>query len=103
MLLFQAAQHLHIWLSFYQFVIHCLSSSLSSLPIREAKEKPAEQLVVDRQNPLQQTPIAGFENHDSKVNALNDFDAKVLQLIEIAKKITKITRSYLPTLKAGKK
>ncbi|MDR0712149.1 MAG: hypothetical protein LBF67_07390 [Prevotellaceae bacterium] len=51
----------------------------------EAKEKPAGQLVVDRQSPLQQTPIAGLTNHESSKAAINDFSTKIRQLVEIAK------------------
>jgi hypothetical protein len=51
----------------------------------EAKEKPAGQLVVDRQSPLQQTPITDFTHHDNKEDAINDFNTKVQQLIETAK------------------
>jgi hypothetical protein len=52
----------------------------------EIKEKPAGQLVVDRQSPLQQTPIAGLTNHDNKETAIADFNTKVQQLIETVKR-----------------
>ncbi|MDR2692401.1 MAG: hypothetical protein LBB73_08995 [Dysgonamonadaceae bacterium] len=49
----------------------------------EAKEKSAGLMTDGKNNP--QVPIADLTNHESKKDALNDFNAKIQQLIETAK------------------
>jgi hypothetical protein len=59
----------------------------------EAKEKSAGPLTASNTNAVRQVPIADFANHESKEDAINDFNAKIQQLIETAKSSSETAES----------